>query len=416
MDREIPQAERRRIRIRRIVKICIPAVALVACVVGAMSLVQPSVKMGALRFGSVDRGQVETTVNASGRVLPGFEQVINSPVDSRLVELFCREGDKVEEGTPLMRLDLRTVETELAQLADQRTSKLYEMEQAVLDHRTQLSDLEMQVKVKEMAVNRLAVEVANERRLDSIGSGTGDRVRQAELAHSTGCLELSQLRQRLENARKTGEAALEMKRLELEIFDRNMAEKRRTFEDASLRAPRAGTVTFLYGQIGSRIAAGERVAVLSDLSRFKVEGEVVDSYASRIAVGGRVMVRVGSKMIPGTVVRITPQSKDGAISFSVALDDDDAEGLRSGLKTDVYILCEVYDDVVRIPAGSYYKGEGRYDMFVMEGSDLLVRRSVVLGAANYDYVVVKEGLSPGERVIVSDMTDYKSRKQLKLRK
>ena len=44
----------------------------------------------------------------------------------------------------------------------------------------------MQAKVKEMDVNRLHAEVINERRLDSIGSGTGERVREAEFAYETG--------------------------------------------------------------------------------------------------------------------------------------------------------------------------------------------------------------------------------------
>ena len=55
-----------------------------------------------------------------------------------------------------------------------------------------LNYLEMQAKVKEMDVNRLHAEVINERRLDSIGSGTGERVREAEFAYETGRLQLEQ--------------------------------------------------------------------------------------------------------------------------------------------------------------------------------------------------------------------------------
>ncbi|MDE6424095.1 MAG: N-acetylmuramoyl-L-alanine amidase, partial [Muribaculaceae bacterium] len=49
---------------------------------------------------------------------------------------------------------------------------------------TYLTDLHMRIRAKEMAVSHLKEEVANERRLDSIGSGTGDRIREAELAYS----------------------------------------------------------------------------------------------------------------------------------------------------------------------------------------------------------------------------------------
>lgn len=70
----------------------------------------------------------------------------------------------------------------------------YDTRQTILASRTFLTNLEMKIKAKEMSVERLKTETDNERRLDSIGSGTGDRVREAELAYKTAVLELDQLR------------------------------------------------------------------------------------------------------------------------------------------------------------------------------------------------------------------------------
>lgn len=389
--------------------------AAVGAVVGAMSLVEPGIKSSTLRFGTADRGTLESSVSGSGRVLPAFEEIINSPVESRIVEVYCREGDLVEEGTPLLRLDLRTVEKQLEEMADNRTSKVYEMEQTRLSNHTSLSDMEMRVKVKEMAVNQLSGELANERRLDSIGSGTGERVRQAEMALRTGELELEQMRQMLANERELQVATMKRKQLELDIFDRDMAEKRRTFDDARLRAPRTGTITYLSDRIGSRVGTGEKIAVLSDLSHFKVLGSIVDSYAERVTVGGKVMVAAGNHMFPGKIMRVTPLSKNGAIEFAVALDNDSDSLLRSGLKTDIHILCDIHTDVVRIPSGPYFKGPGPYDLFVRDDSGYIVRRRVTLGDSNYEYVEVTSGIEPGETVVIADMTSFKSKSKLKLK-
>ena len=415
MDREIPQSERRRMKRRKWMRAGAITFAVVAVVIGCMALAEPTVKEKTLKFGTVDRGTLESSVEGAGRVEPGFEQVINSPVESRIVEVYCREGDRVEEGTPLLRLDLRSVEANLEQLADQRASKVYEMEQTRLNTHTHLSDLEMRVKVKEMSVNQLEAEYYNERRLDSIGSGTGERVRQAELALSTGRLELEQLRQQLINERDVSDATMKVRQLDMDIFDRNLEEKKRMFDDARLRAPRAGTVTYLSEQIGSRVGAGERIAVLSDLSHFKISASIVDSHADRAVVGARVMGREANSMVEGKKTRVTPQSKNGAIEFSVALENDSLPLLRSGLKTDVFVLCDIHSDVVRLPAGPYFKGPGIYDVFVRESDKEVVKRRVTLGDSNYDYVEVKSGLSPGERVVITDMVQYKSKEKLKLK-
>ena len=201
MDRVISPATRRKELRKRLIKIAIPAGIAIGGIIACVSMMQTGIKRSSLSIGVADRGTLETSVAGSGRVAPAFEQIINSPIASRIVEVYCKEGDSVNAGTPLLRLDLQSAENELKALADERQHKLYELQQTRLNNHTYLTDLEMQVKVKGMALSHLQADVANERRLDSIGSGTGDRVRQAELAYETGRLELDQLRQQLANAR-----------------------------------------------------------------------------------------------------------------------------------------------------------------------------------------------------------------------
>ena len=416
MDREIPKEERRRARRSRLIKGGAVVGAVVIVITLILSLMRRSVDESDLIMGIAETGTIETSVNASGRVVPAFEEIINSPISTKIVEVYCREGDSVAVGTPLLLLDLQSTQTEIDKLSDERRMRQYEMEQTRLNNRTYLSNLEMQIKVKEMDVNRKRVEVDNERRLDSLGSGTGDRIREAELAYRTGCLELDQLRTQLANEREVRDASLQMKAIELEIFEKNFAEKLRTLEDARIRAPRAATLTYLTNQIGQQIGQGEKVAVLSDLSHFKIEAEIADSYGDRVAIGSRVVVRLGRTNLDGRVSNVTPLSKNGVIAFTVVLDDDDNQRLRSGLRTDVYVMCDIHDEVVRIPNRSYFKGPGQYELFVEESDGELVRRTVRLGDSNYDFVEVVEGIRPGERVVISDMTNYSNSNKLKLNK
>ncbi len=414
MDREIPKEQRRKEQRRRIIKWGGIAAGFIIVIIILLSIMRKSVNSSDLNIATADSGTIETSVNAGGTVVPAFEQIINSPISTRIVEVYSREGDSVGPGTPLLLLDLQSAQTEINKLLDERRMKQYDLEQTRLNNHTYLSNLEMQMQIKEMDVNRKRVEVDNERRLDSLGSGTGEKVREAELAYNTGRLELEQLHKQLENERQVRDAALKMKGLELDIFEKNFAEKQRTFEDARIRAPREATLTFINNQIGQQVSQGEKVAVISDLSHFKVNAEIADAYGDRVSVGSKAIVKIGRDKLEGTVSNVTPLSKNGVIAFTVTLNDDDNARLRSGLKTDVYVMCDIKDEAVRIPNGPYFKGPSVYELFVVTSEGELERRKIRLGESNYEYVEVVEGLKPGDRVVISDMSGYGNSSKLKL--
>lgn len=409
------KAERNSARRKKLVPFAIGAVGVVAIVVVVGALMRPSVKAADINIFTADNGMIETSVSGSGSVVPAFEEIINSPINTRIVEVYCKAGDSVDVGTPLLRLDLQSTETQLNKIKDEIEMKHYELEQQRVNNSTRISDLEMQVQVKEMTVNRLEVELANERYLDSLGSGTGDRVRQAELAFNTGRLELEQLRQQLANEQRVTDAGLKVKNLDINIAGKTLEEMSRTLADARVLAPRKATLTYISDQIGQKVSEGEKIAIISDLSHFKVDGEIADAYGDRIHVGTKAVVKVGRERMNGIVSNVTPLSRNGVIAFSVRLDEDSAPRLRSGLKTEVYILCDLIEDAVRIKNGSYYTGPGKYELFVVSSDDELTRRSVTLGASNYDYVEVVDGLQPGDRVVTSDMKKYANYKSVKLK-
>lgn len=407
MDRELTKHERNSLRRRKLLPYIIGGGVLAAGLVSLFIASRASVSREDLMIATVDTGTIETTVTGSGAVVPAFEEIINSPINSRIMEVYCKAGDSVDIDTPLLRLDLQSTETELNKLKDQIEIKNYELQQQKVNNSTRVSDLTMQVRVKEMAVNRLEVELRNERYLDSLGSGTGDRVRQAELAYNTGRLELEQMRQQLVNERKVTDAGLSVKNLDINIARKNLGEMSRTLDDAQIKAPRKATLTFINDQIGQKVSEGEKIAIISDLSHFKVDGEIADAYGDRVRVGSNAVIRIGRKeRMDGTVSNVTPLSRNGVISFTVRLDNDADRHLRSGLRTDIYIMCDVMEDVRRIRNGSYYTGPGTYELFVFNGNDELVRRTVRLGDSNFEFVEVVDGLKEGDRVVVSDMKRF----------
>ena len=415
MDREIPKEIRKKERNKKIIRFSAIAVTIVVVISILISLMRTGVKKKDIILSAVDQGTIEVSVSASGKVAPAFEEIITSPINSRIVEVYRRGGDSVDVGTPILKLDLQSTETEYKKLLDEEEMRRYKLEQLRVNNQTKLSDMAMQIKVSAMKLNQMKVELRNEHYLDSLGAGTTDKVRQAELSYNVAQLEYEQLKQQYDNEKEVAAAELKVQELDFNIFRKNLAEMKRTLDDAQIRSPRKAILTYINNQVVAQVPQGGQVAIISDLSHFKVEGEIADTYGDRVAAGGKAIVKIGTEKLEGVVSSVTPLSKNGVISFSVQLMDDNNRRLRSGLKTDVYVMNAVKEDVMRIANASYYVGRGEYDLFVMTSDDEIVKRKVQLGDSNFEFVEVVSGLQPGDRVVVSDMSQYKNKTKLKLK-
>ena len=413
MDREISKEVQRKEQRKQFIRIGTAVGGFIVLIVVVISMLQTSLKRKDLNISTVDKGVIEVSVSASGKVIPAFEEIINSPINSRIVEVYKRGGDSVDVGTPILKLDLQSAETEYNKQLDEEQMKSLQLEQQRVTNHNKLSEMEMNLKVSRMELDRKAVELRNERYLDSLGAGTTDKVRQVELDYNVSILKLKEDEQKYKNEQALAEADLKVKELELNIFRKSLAETRRTLEDAQIRSPRKAILTYVNNEIGSQIGQGAKVAIVSDLSHFKIEGEIADTYGDRIAAGSKAVIKIGSEKLDGTVSDVTPLSKNGVISFTVQLEEDNHKRLRSGLKTDVYVMNAVKDDVLRIANSSYYVGKGEYELFVVNGNQLL-KRKVQLGDSNFEYVEVVSGLKEGDQVIVSDMNAYKDKNKLKI--
>lgn len=415
MDREIPKEVRNKERNKKIIRYGAIGVAGIVVVSVLISLMRTGVKAKDLVLSTVDKGTIEVSVSASGKVVPAFEEIINSPINTRIVEIYKKGGDSVDVGTPILKLDLQSVETDYKKLLDEEQMRSYKLDQLRVNNQTKLNDLSMKIKVSAMQLNRKKVELRNEQYLDSLGSGTTDKVRQAELSYNVAQLEYEQLKQQYDNEKEVLAAEYKVQELDFSIFRKGLAEMKRTLDDAQVRSPRKAILTYINNQIGAQVSQGSQLAVISDLSHFKVEGEIADTYGDRVAAGGKAIVKIGSEKLEGTVSSVTPLSKNGVISFTVQLNEDNNRRLRSGLKTDVYVMNAVKEDVMRIANGSFYVGRGEYELFVCDSDSELVKRKVQLGDSNFEYVEVLSGLKLGDRVVVSDMNSYKNKNKLKLK-
>ena len=189
--------------------------------------------------------------------------------------------------------------------------KSLQLEQQRVTNHNKLSEMEMNLKVSRMELDRKAVELRNERYLDSLGAGTTDKVRQVELDYNVSILKLKEDEQKYKNEQALAEADLKVKELELNIFRKSLAETRRTLEDAQIRSPRKAILTYVNNEIGSQDRQGAKVAIVSDLSHFKIEVRLPIPTETVLLPAVRRLSRSAVKNWTGRSSDVTPLSKNG---------------------------------------------------------------------------------------------------------
>lgn len=327
MDRQLPQKYIRRQWYRRVAVLLAVVVLLAGGTVGVRLLLTSGIKAKELKTFRVERGSLEASISSSGQVVAAQEEIILSPIASRILEVYHQSGDEVEEGTPLLRLNLDDAQEALDKLRDEAQMKRLQLEQLRVQQATALADLVMKIQVDSMKLVRLRGELQGERYLDSLGSGTAEKVRQAELALQSACMELEQSRRHLQGLRVQQEADIRIKQLEMRIFEKNLQATERTLHDAEIRSPRHATVTRILTQVGAQVAQGAEVATVADLTRFVVRSQLAENMASWVGTGTRVRVKVGSTWLTGRVGQVDAASQGGMISFRVQLDEADNPNL-----------------------------------------------------------------------------------------
>lgn len=413
MDREIPLSEQRKERRKQMVRYGAIIVGLAIVVIIVLNFLQGSISSKNIIIGTVDKGTIEVTVNASGKVIPLTEEIIVSPINSRILEVYKEAGDSVNKDEPILKLELASIETDYKQKLDEKEMKKSKLIQSQVSLDNTISDLQMQLQVKDMKLKQLQTELKNERYLDSIGASTSDKVRQAALNYEVAKLELQQLKEQIVNEKKNASAEVKVQQLDLSIFEKSLAESARLLKDARILSPQRATLTYVNNQIGSQVSAGTQIAIVSDLSHFKILAEIADSYAEKLSSGAKAIIKIGPLQLEGTVVNITPSVKNGVINFTVMLKNSGNSRLRSGLKTDVYVTHGIQDDVLRIPNSTYYIGAGEYELWVVKNGEA-EKKKIKLGESSFEYVEVISGLEKGEQVIISDMNQYKNKQKLKI--
>lgn len=390
----------------------------VVVLVGAVFILRASfgssLKKSDITTAVVEVGNIENTINASGEILPEFEEIITSPINASIQNVLLDAGTHVKTGQSILTLDKSATQTEYEKLKFLLESKRNEIKKLKLDLDKSFYDIKSNNDIKQLKINSLEADVENAKRLYKAGGGTKEDIEQAELNLKVAQLEKQQLENEIKSKQQTMQVEMREAEIAAQIQENDLHELERKLQLANIVASREGVITWVNKNIGSVVSEGESLVRIADLSSFKVHGNISDNYLDQLHNGMTAIVRINETNIRGTVVNIYPSVQNGIVSFDIQLDERNNKLLRPNMKTDVYLVTAMHNNVMRVANGPAFRGPSTQDIFVLNNGKAK-RRRVHIGMTNFDYVEIKDNVKPGDVIITSDMKDYVNSKEVEIK-
>jgi len=414
MDTEITAEVNQQKRKTTLLYTCITIAILVLCVWLIRYYLSSSISPDEITTATVEVGNVENTINASGEVLPEFEEVISSPINASIKNVVINAGGKVKAGQSILLLDKSASENDYNHMKLDLETKRNEISKLKLDLDKSFYDIQSNNAIKQLRISNLSDAVENAKRLYNAGGGTREDIEQAELDLKVALLEKKQLENEIKNTQQT--MLIEEKEAEITaaIQQNDLNELARKLKLANVVATRGGVVTYVNNNIGANIKDGETLARIADLSSFKITGSLSDNYLDQLHSGMPVIIRINDAELRGTVSNVYPSVQNSIITFDIALNEPDNKQLRPNMKVDVYLVTQMHNHVLRVANGAAFKGASPQDIFVLKDNEA-IRHTVHTGLSNFDYVELQDGVKAGDVIITSDMSDYKNSKKLTIK-
>lgn len=198
-----------------------------------------------------------------------------------------------------------------------------------------------------------------------------------------------------------------MMRESLANMHQNLLLVRQRADNLNIRATHGGQLGNLTAEIGQSISAGQQVGQINILDNFKIAALIDEHYIDRVHTGLTGEMERQGRKFNVTVTKVYPEVTQGQFKVDLALSDTQPENIRVGQTCHVDLRLGEPTQGVVIPRGQFFRNTGGRWIYVLnaDGTEA-TRRDITIGRQNPRYYEVTDGLTPGERVIISEYTDF----------
>lgn len=375
----------------------------------------PTVERNLVWIAEVKRGQMLRQVRGLGTLVPEEITWIAARTQGRVDKIVLRPGASVTPDSVILILtnpdvvsasadadsQLRAAEAQLINLRVQIESDVLASEAAAATAKANYEEAKLRAEVndelfKDGLVSPLDVKLS---KVTAEQAATRNTIEEKRYAFTKDSV-----------APRLAVQEAEVERL------RSVSKLRHDELDAlTVRAGMDGILQILPVEVGAQVQPGSNLARVADPRRLKAEIRIAETQARDIEIGQVAQIDTRNGVVAGKVGRIDPSVQNGTVTVDVFITDELPRGARPDLSVDGTIELERLDDVIYVGRPAFGQERTTVGIYKLDESGTYANRTQVqLGRSSVNTIEVIAGLQPGDRVILSDMSQWEANDRVKL--
>ncbi|PTY04756.1 RND transporter [Opitutaceae bacterium EW11] len=417
MDIARPQQVQQQKRRKRIIigAVTVISLATITFALSRLKPAAPTVDRNLVWLGTVKRGPMVRQVRGLGTLVPEDIRWIAARTSGRVERIIIRPGAQVTADSVIVELSnpdveqasanadsqLKAAEAELVNLKVQLERGVLEAESAAARAKSEYEQAKLRAEVNEDLFKDGLVSPL-ELRLSKVT---------AEESATRNAIE----QKRYDFAKDSIPPQLAVKEAEVDRLRAQARLRREELNALHVRAGFEGVLQVLPVDVGQQVQPGTNLARVADPAHLKAEVRIPETQAKDIQIGQLANIDTRNGLINGKVARIDPAVQNGTVLVDVSLTSDLPRGARPDLSIDGTIELERLDDVVFVERPAFGQERSAVTIFKLDSDGVYASRTQVhLGRSSVNTIEIVNGLIPGDRVILSDMSQWDSSDRVKL--
>jgi HlyD family secretion protein len=352
--------------------------------------------------------------------------LITASTDGRVERILIKPGTPVKADSVVMMLSSPELQVSLldAEFAQRAAEADYKNLEVTL-HKT-LLDLRSTAAQTSADYNTAKLESDRDTALakENLLANTDAKISQVKAQQLGAKYEIDKERLQINDAAE--QAQLEAQKVKVDQLRGEYELKKQQVDQLKVRAGFEGMLQSVPPPLtpveeGQKVAAGTALGKVAQPSHLKAELKIAETQIKDVAIGQLAVIDTrlaggGSNgLIEGHVSRIEQSIVNGTVTVDVALKGALPPGSRPDLSVDGTIQLQKLDDVVYVGKPVYGQENSTVTLFKIEPDGKYANKvKVTFGVQSVNTIEVKEGLKVGDRVILSDMSQFDQYDRIKL--
>jgi HlyD family secretion protein len=376
----------------------------------------PTVDRATIWTDEVKRGPMLREVRGLGTLVPEDIRWIPAQTNSKVERIVLRPGAIIHPNSVILELSdpqlqrdlldaqyqLKGAEADYANLKVQVNSQLMNQKSAEATVRSDYEQAHLQHEV-DLKLFKEGIQSSHIEELS--------RVKEDQLKIR---LQLEVERTRVATDAATAQLAAQEAKVEQQHALYNL--KRSQYDALHLRAGIEGVLQLVPVEEGQQVTPGTNLARVADPKKLKAEIKIPETQAKDVTIGQKATVDTRNGVVEGHVSRIDPSVQNGTVTVDVRITDPLPHGARPDLSVDGTVELENLKDVLFVGRPVNGQSDSTIGIFklVDDGAEA-VRVNVKLGRSSVNTIEIRDGLKVGDKVILSDMSQWDAFDRIRLK-